>query len=114
MEFLNRCQAKREKIKPIMVELEDLGFAVEVLPPLLSHRLKLIQNEQAKDKKMYGFLVVAMCLSEKGQRQIDHLDYEEIAAGLDLLSENDFGKLFRKCQDISKVQMQDVEDAQKN
>jgi hypothetical protein len=114
MKFLNNCQKKRDQIKPEVVDLEDLGVSVEVLAPFLSQRLSLIQNEKATDKKMYSFLVVANCLSENGIRQIDVMDYEEIKAGLDVLTEKDFMKLFTKCQSISKTNIQDVIDAKKN
>jgi hypothetical protein len=114
MDFLNKLQAKRNEVKTIMVKLDDLGVEVEIIPPFLSQRIALIQNESATDKKNYSFLVVANCLSENGVRQIDILGYEEIAQGLDVLTETDLLKLFVECEKISKTTIKDVEDAKKN
>jgi hypothetical protein len=114
MDFLNKLQSVRDQIKPVIVKLEDLGVDVEIIQPFLSQRIALIQNESAKDKKNYSFLVVANCLSEKGVRQIDVLGYEEIAHGLDVLSETDLLNLFTECEKLSKTSIKDVEDAKKN
>jgi hypothetical protein len=114
MDFLNKLQARRDEVKPIPVKLEDLGVEVEILPPFLSHRIKLIQNESAQDKKMYSFLVVANCLSINGVRQIDILGYEELAQYMDLFTEVDFLNLFTECEKVSKTTIKDVEDAKKN
>ena len=101
-------------MKPEAVHLDGLGLDVELMRPLLSHRSQLIANDKAKDKKIYAFLVISICLWEKGQRQIDTLGFEEIMANLDMLDEGDFLKLFEKAQELTKATQQDVEDAQKN
>ena len=114
MKFFQRLQEKREQMKPETVHLDGVGVDVQVMRPLLSHRSQLIANDKASDKKIYAFLVIAICLWENSQRQIDVLDYEEIKDSLDMLEEGDFLKLFEKCQELTKATQQDVEDAQKN
>lgn len=114
MELFKKLQAKRDSMKPEKVTLDDLGVDVEILPPLLSHRVEIINMAKGEDSSRLSFLIIAICLSEKGQRQIDALGFEEIFQNLDLLSEADFFKLYERCNEISKVTQKDVEDAEKN
>jgi hypothetical protein len=111
---VNILQKKREELQPIVVSLPDAGVDVELLPPFLSHRLQIIQNANAGNKKHFQFLIIAICLSESGVRQVDVLNEDEIIQSLDMLSESDFLLLFNHCSNLAKVSQQDVKDAKKN
>nr|WP_136252878.1 hypothetical protein [Ningiella ruwaisensis] len=114
MDLFKALQKKRDEMKPESIRLSSLDQDFQVMRPLLSHRAMLIANDKAKDKKLYAFLVVAICWWKDGQRVIDELGADECIALLDVLDEDDFLALYEKCSELVKATPKDVEDAQKN
>lgn len=118
MDLLKKLQNIRDGIKPTVVTTKTIG-EVEILPMFMTERLEFMRNASATNQKDFVMLLIAMSLSDKGQRLSDSMDIDEIIAMLDPLGCTDDGisdinTLYEQANSLSKITQKDVEDAQKN
>jgi hypothetical protein len=111
MSLLSDLQKLRDGATTKSVFVQSLGRDIELLPLFMSQRFALLD---ASDSKSFSLRLVALCIAEDGQRLSDSVDVEEILSYIEPLHETDFNDLFAAANELSKVTVSDVEEAEKN
>lgn len=116
MSVLSQLQDLRKKAKTVKVKTESLG-TVTLMALFTSHRLEF--HREASSHRDPLLLMIAMSICENGLRMVDSLDVDEVIALIDPLGSTEQGledihSLYNAASDLSKVGVDDVEEAAKN
>ncbi|MFC4699390.1 hypothetical protein ACFO4O_04355 [Glaciecola siphonariae] len=116
MTLISQLDSIRKKVKTVEVETNKLG-KVTLMALFTRHRLEFHKlSENHRDPIL---LMVAMSVCENGRRLVDSLDIDEVMDMLDPLGSTaegleDIHSLYESANDLSKVTVDDVEEAAKN
>ncbi|MFW8589817.1 hypothetical protein ACOI22_03345 [Glaciecola sp. 2405UD65-10] len=118
MDLVKRLLKHKEKTLSETVNTKTLG-KVQLLPLYMSHRSEFHKKDLVEGERNFLLLMIALSAAEDGQRLVDSLSIDEVISMFDVLGQSkdgleDLYTLYKAANNLSKVTVDDVEEAKKN